>query len=82
MPQRKKSVKGVDEEVTLNKDEYAIYHKHHAAAREKLKILISSPSWEYVSSDEKRAEIISKIYESYRSKANNEINKTLKRKYK
>ena len=82
MPNRSKHMvlRGVHgENVKLTNEEYAVYDKYNAMAKEALARVIVSPQWNTIP-DPNKAKLMSSIYNKFRRAANNEINASIRRR--
>ncbi|KKN79007.1 hypothetical protein LCGC14_0344830 [marine sediment metagenome] len=82
MPKRTKriGIRGVDgENIKLTNEEYAVYDKYHARAKQALSRVISSARWESIP-DVMKAKMLRSTYGKYRSAANKEINTMIRRR--
>lgn len=82
MPKRTKNLvlHGVHgESVKLTNEEYAVYDKYNAQAKQALQNVISSPQWSSIP-DPNKAKLIDAIYSKFRRAANLEINNSIRRR--
>jgi hypothetical protein len=82
MPKRSKkmTLRGVGgQNVELTEQEYKIYDRYHAQAKQQIDRVIKSSGYQNLP-ENKQAELIKKIYDKFRRAANNEINVSIRRR--
>lgn len=82
MPKRTKkvSIRGATgENIKLTNEEYAVYDKYHARAKQHLSRVISSARWQSIP-DQMKSKMLLSVYRKYRSAANKEITAMIRRR--
>ena len=82
MPRRTKKLRlrGVDgTDVELTTDEYAIYDRYHAMAKEQLAKMIASPQYARIP-DALKSQMLLKTYRKFRAAANKQVNQMIMRR--
>jgi hypothetical protein len=82
MPRRTKKLKlrGVDgTDVELTTEEYAIYDRYHAMAKDQLAKMIASPQYARIP-EALQAQMLLKTYRKYRAAANKQVNSMIMRR--
>lgn len=82
MPRRTKKLRlrGVDgTDVELTTDEYAIYDRYHAMAKDQLAKMIASPQYARIP-DALKSQMLLKTYRKYRAAANKQVNSMIMRR--
>ena len=82
MPKRKKTMRlrGVDgTDVELTAEEYKIYDRYHAVAKDQLAKIIASPQYSRMP-EALQAELLKNTYQKFRNAAHNQINQMIIRR--